>query len=52
MGENGAGKSTLIRILAGALRADEVRIAVDGRPADIGVRMPPSIMGSASSTRS
>jgi ribose transport system ATP-binding protein len=32
MGENGAGKSTLIQILAGAVRADQARIAIDGRP--------------------
>jgi len=35
MGENGAGKSTLIRILAGAVRADQARIAIDGRPVAI-----------------
>ena len=30
VGENGAGKSTLVRILGGALRADEGFLAVDG----------------------
>jgi len=35
MGENGAGKSTLIQILAGAVRADQARIAIDGRPVAI-----------------
>ncbi|MBN8998453.1 MAG: sugar ABC transporter ATP-binding protein, partial [Rhizobiales bacterium] len=30
LGENGAGKSTFIQILAGVLRADEGRIALDG----------------------
>lgn len=32
-GENGAGKSTLIRILGGALAADEGMIAIEGGPA-------------------
>src|SRR5689334_19625965 len=35
MGENGAGKSTLIQILAGAVRADQVNIAIDGQPVRI-----------------
>jgi ribose transport system ATP-binding protein len=35
MGENGAGKSTLIQILAGAVRADQVTIAIDSRPVAI-----------------
>ena len=30
-GENGAGKSTLIKILTGAIKADEGQISVDGR---------------------
>ena len=32
LGENGAGKSTFIGILAGAVRADEGRVTVGGRP--------------------
>src|SRR5690349_22455861 len=36
LGPNGAGKSTLVRVLAGLLRADAGRIAVDGIPWDDG----------------
>ena len=32
IGENGAGKSTLMRILAGALAADEGELLMDGQP--------------------
>ena len=32
LGENGAGKSTLMKIIYGAVQADEGRIAVDGQP--------------------
>ncbi len=35
MGENGAGKSTLMKILSGALRADEGEILVSGKAARV-----------------
>jgi ABC-type branched-subunit amino acid transport system ATPase component len=34
VGENGAGKSTLVKLLAGVIRLDSGRLAVDGAPAD------------------
>ena len=37
-GDNGAGKTTLLRVLAGLLRADSGDVAIDGRPATIGLR--------------
>ena len=35
LGENGAGKSTLIKVLTGALNADEGQISLDGKPVHI-----------------
>ncbi len=35
LGENGAGKSTLIKIMTGALRAEEGEIHLDGQPVEI-----------------
>src|SRR5262245_54804967 len=32
IGENGAGKSTLMNVIAGALRADEGKMEIDGTP--------------------
>jgi rhamnose transport system ATP-binding protein len=36
VGENGAGKSTLIKIIAGAERADDGQLAMNGAPIDLG----------------
>ncbi len=32
IGENGAGKSTLVKVLSGAIAADEGEIRLEGRP--------------------
>ena len=37
-GGNGAGKTTLLRVLAGLLRADAGRVAIDGHPARADLR--------------
>lgn len=35
VGDNGAGKSTLVNIVAGAIRPDEGKLYVEGKPVDI-----------------
>ena len=45
LGENGAGKTTLMRVLAGLLRPQSGRIAIDGRPVRIGSPLEASALG-------
>ncbi len=45
LGENGAGKSTLIKVLTGALRADEGEIRLDGKPVTIGTTAEAQALG-------
>lgn len=35
VGDNGAGKSTLMKVLAGAIRADEGQFTLEGRPVSV-----------------
>jgi len=45
LGENGAGKSTLIKIMTGALQADEGQILLDGEPVEFGSTAEAQAMG-------
>jgi ABC-type sugar transport system ATPase subunit len=50
IGENGAGKSTLIKVLAGAVRADEGDVFLKGDA--LALRSPLGVLGSPPSSRS